>query len=84
MGDPAEEPPVPLRQAAIAGARWSAIAGVITFALSFGQNAALGRLLSPIDFGLAGMIWTVLGLAQLFADAGMGNVLFYRQQSTRQ
>jgi O-antigen/teichoic acid export membrane protein len=53
------------------------------FVFSLGQNIALSRLLTPSDFGLLGMIWTVLGLTQLFADAGISNVLLFRQQVSR-
>ena len=77
------QPEEALRGKAISGARWGAIASLATFLFSLGQNVALSHLLSPRDFGLAGMIWTVLGLAQLFADAGISNVLLFRQQVTR-
>lgn len=79
----AAQPEEALRGKAASGARWGAIASLATFAFSLGQNVALSHLLTPRDFGLAGMIWTVLGLAQLFADAGISNVLLFRQQVTR-
>lgn len=74
----------PLRAKAAAGARWGAVATAVTFSFSLAQNITLSRLLEPRDFGLSGMIWTVLGLAQLFSDAGMSNVLLYRQQVRRE
>lgn len=72
-----------LRGTAVSGARWGAISSLATFLFSLAQNIALSRLLAPYDFGLSGMIWTILGLAQLFADAGLSSVYFYRQQATR-
>ena len=83
MADNNEQPEEALRGKAVSGARWGAIASLAAFVFSLGQNIALSRLLTPRDFGLLGMIWTVLGLTQLFADAGIGNVLLFRQKVTR-
>lgn len=59
------------------------MASLAAFVFSFGQNMALARLLTPNDFGLAGMIWAVLGLAQLLSDAGMSGVILYEQQASK-
>ena len=83
MADNNGQPEEALRGKAVSGARWGAVASLAIFLFSLGQNIALSRLLMPRDFGLLGMIWTVLGLTQLFADAGIGNVLLFRQQVTR-
>ena len=50
----------------------------------FGQLVILARLLSPVDFGLAAMVMVVIGLAQVYADAGVGNAIIYRQDNTAQ
>ena len=76
---PDRAPEEALRGKAISGAKWGALASLSAFLFSFGQNIALGRLLSPGDFGLAGMIWAVFGLAQLLSDAGMSGVILHRQ-----
>lgn len=51
----------------------------VTTGLRFATLAALARLLSPSDFGLMGMIMVVTGLAQTFADMGLGAAIIQRQ-----
>jgi O-antigen/teichoic acid export membrane protein len=72
-----------LRAQAVRGMKWIGAATFLVFVLNLGQNVVLGRILGPRDFGLVGMIWVVLGLAQLFADSGLSNLLIQRQDLSR-
>jgi teichuronic acid exporter len=83
MPDSSRPPEEALRGKAVSGAKWGAIASLAAFVFSFGQNIALARLLSPQDFGWAGMIWAVLGLAQLLSDAGLSGFLLFDQKADR-
>ena len=69
-----------LRQSAAAGARWLTLATILTMLISFAQNIALGRLLERSEVGLAGMLWAVLGLVQVFNDMGLGNAVVQRKE----
>jgi len=42
------------------------------------NSGHFGRLLSPSDFGLMGMIMVVIGFAQAFADMGISNARMQR------
>lgn len=84
MSNPSRPPEEALRGKAVSGAKWGALASLAAFIFSFGQNVALARMLTPNDFGLAGMIWAVLGLAQLLSDAGMTGILLYKQQAGKE
>lgn len=68
-----------LRGQAVLGMKWIGAATIFVFVINLAQNILLGRLLGPRDFGLVGMIWVILGLAQLFADSGLSNLLLQRQ-----
>lgn len=69
-----------LHSRATQGARWLAVAMVLLTVLSFGQNIILSRLLERRDFGLVGMMWAVLGLAQVFHDMGLSNAVIQRKE----
>lgn len=73
-----------LRAKAVSGGSWLAFSSATTACIAFCQTAALSRLLSPKDFGLMAMIWTVLGFAQTFSDMGVSNAVIYRQDATRE
>lgn len=83
MNSPPSSSPTPsLREQAVYGVRWMTVSTGMVFTLSLTQNIVLARLLSPRDFGLVGMIWLVLGLAQLLSDAGLGNALVQMETVT--
>lgn len=73
-----------IKQQAITGVKWNGISMGVATALQFVTLAALGRLLSPADFGLLGMIMVVIGFAQLFADMGISNAIIYRKDITKE
>ena len=72
-----------LKQQAVSGVKWSgASMGAVT-TLQLVTLAVLARLLSPVDFGLMGMIMVVIGFAQVFADMGISNAIIHRRDTTR-
>ena len=73
-----------LKNQATSGVKWTGASAVITTGLQFLQLAVLARLLAPSDFGLMAMIMIVIGLGQVFVDAGISNAIIYRQDVTRQ
>lgn len=71
-----------LTQQARIGTFWTGLSTLVGLMAHFGQLAILARLLSPVDFGLAAMVMVVIGLAQVYADAGVGNAIIHRQDTT--
>ena len=60
------------RKTTIRGLSWSVIASVLKQVLSFIVGILMARLLSPVEFGLIGMVLFFAGLATLLVDQGMG------------
>lgn len=52
---------------------------VLYFVLTFSGNVILARLLTPADFGLLAMIMPVIGLMNLFSDAGLSIATIQRE-----
>jgi PST family polysaccharide transporter len=52
------------------------------FALSVGSTVILARLLVPHDFGLLAMVTTIVGLLQVFKDAGLSTATIQRDGIT--
>jgi O-antigen/teichoic acid export membrane protein len=75
---------VNLKQQAASGAKWTTVSSIAKTLVQLLQVAILARLLSPTDFGLMAMIMVVLGLADAYADMGIGNAIIYRQGTTRE
>lgn len=73
-----------LRQKAVSGGKWLGFASISSTIIQLGAISILARLLSPTDFGLMGMILVVIGLAQTFQDAGISNVVIYKQDVTHE
>lgn len=71
-----------LRQMAASGVKWMGISAGAANALQFAQRVLLARLLVPADFGLAGMIFVVVGFADAFADFGVGTAIIQRKNVT--
>ncbi|HJS80176.1 MAG TPA: lipopolysaccharide biosynthesis protein [Vitreimonas sp.] len=57
---------------AVQGGGLFVAAHIMKMAIQFASLAVLGRLLSPDDFGLMAMCWSVLVFASMFADLGFG------------
>jgi O-antigen/teichoic acid export membrane protein len=72
-----------LRHSAVRGVKWTTLSTVVVTVVGLVQLAILTRLLTKTDFGLMAMIATVVGFAQVYADAGFSNAIIYRQDATR-
>ncbi len=68
-----------LREAAVSGVRWFAIARVATEALQLASAVALARLVSPADFGNASVALILIPLAVILTYEGFGSVLVQRK-----
>jgi PST family polysaccharide transporter len=55
----------------------------LRFALRFGYQVVIARLLLPEDFGLVAMAAVVIGLAQVFVDPGLGMATVQQKAMTR-
>ena len=71
-----------LRKQAAAGVKWMTMSAGAANVLQFAQRVLLARLLVPADFGLAGMIFVVVGFADAFADFGIGSAIIQRKNVT--
>lgn len=54
----------------------------IQFALTMASTMILARLLSPRDFGLVAMVWTVVGFLRVFKEAGLSTATVQREGIT--
>jgi PST family polysaccharide transporter len=65
---------------AIRGGGLFVAAHIMRMAIQFGSMAVLGRLLSPDDFGLMAMCWSVLIFVGMFADLGLGTATIQKKE----
>jgi O-antigen/teichoic acid export membrane protein len=68
-------------------ARGGAVAVVsqgLRFGLMLATTAVLGRLLTPQDYGLVGMVTIVMGFVALFKDMGLAAATIQREELTEQ
>jgi O-antigen/teichoic acid export membrane protein len=73
-----------LRSLVVSGLRWKGASQVLIQIFSFASTLILARLLTPRDFGLAGLATVFAGLAFLFADLGLGASIVQRQKLTEE
>jgi O-antigen/teichoic acid export membrane protein len=71
-------PPEDLTRRVVAGAHWTVVSQVVVQASRIAVAVALARLLTPEDFGLAGMAIVFATLATLFTDLSLGAALIQR------
>jgi PST family polysaccharide transporter len=60
----------------------TAVAQGLQFALTLGSTMVLARLLTPRDFGLVAMVWTVMGVLRVFKEAGLSTATVQREGIT--
>ena len=60
-----------LPQSAIRGGMFTIGAQGVTFLLQISSISVLARLISPEDYGMIGMLSSVLALLQVFRDFGL-------------
>jgi O-antigen/teichoic acid export membrane protein len=74
--------PDELREAAVSGVRWFALAKVASEILQLVAAVALARLISPSDFGNAAVAMILLPLATILTYEGFGSALVQRKLIT--
>jgi O-antigen/teichoic acid export membrane protein/glycosyltransferase involved in cell wall biosynthesis len=50
----------------------------VQFVLTLASTMILARILTPRDFGLVAMVWTLMGLLRIFRDAGLSTATVQR------
>ncbi|MEH7308644.1 teichuronic acid biosynthesis protein TuaB [Neobacillus drentensis] len=66
------------------GVKWTGISTLIITAIQIIQFALLGKVMSISEFGLVGMITTIVVFAQILLDLGIGSAVIQKQEvSTR-
>ena len=73
-----------LRSLVIRGVSWKVGSHVLVQVFSFASTLILARLLTPRDFGLAGLALVFSGLAFIFADLGIGASIVQRESLTEE
>lgn len=71
-----------MRGRAFSGVYWGAVASSGALIIQLAQIAILGRMLGVEDFGLMAMAMVALGIANAYADLGMGNAILTHQGIT--
>jgi lipopolysaccharide exporter len=70
-----EPPAAPLSKSTFKGLQWTYGASIVGSLLQVGYTAAMGRLLSPADFGVLAIALVFLRFGQYFAQMGVGPAL---------
>ena len=76
--------PPTLRQRAATGMRWTLLASAVTAGTQLLQLVVLARVLSPLDFGVIGVLLIVVGIVQAYTDLGLSAALIHRRNDTRE
>lgn len=71
-----------IAERAISGIRWTASAKIVNQLMKVVLGLILARLLSPVEFGLMGMMMIFLGFMTQFAEFGFGDALVQREDIT--
>lgn len=71
-----------LRAKSVRGALFTAVCGVLDFALRLGSTLVLARLLIPEHFGLLGMVIAVTGIAEQFSSLGLSTATIQTPEIT--
>ena len=73
-----EGPPPGLRKSVTGGVRWRLVGQATAQATSAGASIVLAHLLTPYQFGLAGMAMVFVGLGATFGDLALSAALIQR------
>lgn len=73
----------PYTEQIFSGTIWAAIDKLGTMALQFIVNLILARLLMPADFGIIGMLYIFIAVAQTLIDGGFGSALIQKKQPSQ-
>jgi teichuronic acid exporter len=72
-----------LEEKATQALSWSFLESAGVQLIRFVFGVILARLLFPEQFGLIGMLWVFIVVAQSFTDSGYGTALIQRQETTK-
>ena len=64
------------------GVKWTGISTLVITALQIFQFALLGKLMNLSEFGLVGMITTIVVFAQILLDLGFGSAVLQKEEVT--
>lgn len=73
-----------LKERTVRGAMARGVAQAATFVIRFATLYVLARLLEPNDFGLVGMVTSVIGILHLFKEFGLSTATIQRPHVTRE
>ncbi len=68
-----------IAKSAVSGISWSAFSTIFKGVIQLAQLIILARILTPIELGVLALVNLVVGLAQVFGDAGISNALIYHK-----
>jgi len=71
-----------LESRSVSGGFITVVSQGIQFVLTLASTMVLARLLTPRDFGLVAMVWTVMGFLRIFKDAGLSTATVQRDHIT--
>jgi O-antigen/teichoic acid export membrane protein len=72
------EAPPNLTGVVVSGLKWTALRHFVAEVTRIGVTLVLARLLTPTDYGVAGMALVVTAFALIFADPALGSALIQR------
>lgn len=64
------------------GAKWTSIATLVITLLQIGQFVILGNVMSAREFGMIGMLTTIIIFAQIFVELGLGAAVIQKHHAT--
>lgn len=79
-GTPGSDGSGSLKQRSVRGGVVVLVSQVLKFVLQTGSVIVMARLLTPVDFGLQGMVVALTGILSLFRDAGLGAATIQREE----
>lgn len=71
-----------LGQKSLRGSFATVLSQISKFAVQFGSQIVLARLLFPADFGVIAMAYPIIGFIQIFNDLGLGQAIVQRPSLT--
>ena len=72
-----------LKHKAASGMVWTAIQRYSTMLITFFSGIILARKLMPEDYGVIGILFIFMSLAEVFIDAGFGSALIQKKNPTQ-
>lgn len=73
----------PIREAALQGIKWGMAEKLATYGVRFVLSLFVARLLSPADYGMAGIVAVVTVFGDAICECGLGNALVREKNPTQ-